>query len=48
MELLRALASGLEQAQPELPSGRRVEMLADSNDLKDDATNLVHATLAGC
>lgn len=47
-QMLKALASGLNQAQPELPSGRKVEIAEDSGELKLDATLLVDATLAGC
>jgi len=47
-QMLRALAAGLKQAQPELPSGRAVEIVDNSGHLKEDATNLVNAALAGC
>ncbi|HEX5403527.1 MAG TPA: hypothetical protein VFX16_14635 [Pseudonocardiaceae bacterium] len=48
VQMLQALVSGLNQSEPELPSGRSVEIAAGSNDLKEDATNLAKATLAGC
>lgn len=47
-QMLRALVSGLNRAQPELPSGRMVEIVANSEHLREDATNLAKATLADC
>jgi hypothetical protein len=46
--LLRAMASGLRRSQPELPSGRHVEVVDESEEVKREAASLVEAALEGC